>query len=136
MENKSYVIDCNFVLKWFFSSEKDSDICTDFLLEAKNKKIRLYSPDLIFAEFSNVLTKYYRKGDLSFSECLIYNKDFLGLCNENTPRVIGLSNFRNEILDLALSKKTSYYDGEYLYLSKMLNTELLTFDKELKKKVK
>ena len=33
-------------------------------------------------------------------------------------------------------KKISYYDAEYLYLSKMLNLELLTFDKDLKKKIK
>ncbi len=136
MESKSYVIDCNFVLKWFFSDEEDSNTTMDFLTSAKEKKLNLYSPYLICIEFSNVLTKYYRKGNIPLNKCLIFNRDFQELYKKGIPKLVDLNSFRNEILDLALSKKNSYYDAEYLFLAKMLNAELLTFDKELKKKVK
>ena len=136
MENKSYVVDCNFVLKWFFADEEDSTISADFLTHAKEGRINLYAPSLICIEFSNVLTKYHRKGDIPLNKCLLFNRDFLELYKKDIPKLIDLNIFRAEILDLALARKTSYYDAEYLYLAKMLNAELLTFDKELKKKVK
>ena len=47
--------------------------------------------------------------------------------------IISLDVYRNEVLDLALDNKLSYFDAEYLFLSKKLQLDLITYDQQLKR---
>ena len=129
-----YVIDCNVIVKWFIP-EKDSNIVAEFLEKAINKEITLYSTTIVVIEFANVLTKHYRKDLLTESECIRTFITFTKLINGKIINIIPLDTEKVEVLSLALESKLSYYDAEYLYLSKKLNINLVTFDKVLKSKI-
>lgn len=128
----SYVIDCNIIAKWFIE-ENDSDKALNFLERAIKNEIILYAPDLIENEFLNVLTKYNKLKTLTDKDCKKYFEAFNQLCNQQVVRIIPLNSYKNEIMNLALLQKTSYYDAEYLFLAKKLGFELITFDKYLSK---
>ena len=127
-----YVIDCNIIVKWFIP-EKDSDVTIKLLEKAINKEIDLYSPTIILIEFANVLAKHYRKNLLTENECIRSFTTLTQMMKEKTINTIPLGTEQIEVLSLALESKISYYDAEYLYLSRKLKTELITYDKHLKK---
>jgi len=127
-----YVIDCNIIVKWFIP-EKDSDVITKLLEKAINKEFDLYSPAIILLEFANVLTKYCRRNLLTESECTRAFITLTKMIKEKTINIIPLDTEKVEVLSLALESKLSYYDAEYLYLSRKLKASLITYDKTLKK---
>jgi len=133
MASKEYVIDCNVLVKWFFE-EKDSSKAELFYKEAKNGKLKLHSPNILELEFLGVLTKLGRSKDIENRFLENYFDYFIELCENKIINLVSLKNKRNEILKMSLANKIRYFDAEYLYLSKMLNIELITFDKDLKKK--
>jgi len=131
--SKTYVIDCNVIVKWFFD-EEDSDKVEFLYKEAKSGEIKLYAPEIIELEFLGVLTKLFtaKKTEKPFSRrSFLY---FLEACEDKVINLISLVSKRKEIFEVALDKKIKYFDAEYLYLAKMLNAQLLTFDEDLKKK--
>ena len=79
----------------------------------------------------NVLTKYNRAKLLNNDKCKKHYEVFIKTCNQKILNLIPLENNREEILNLALDKKLSYYDAEYLYLSRKLNIDLITYDRYL-----
>lgn len=127
-----YVIDCNVIVKWFIP-EKDSEIITKLLEKATNKEINLYSTTIVVIEFANVLARYYRKSLLTESECIRSFTTLIKMIKEKTINIISLNSEQIGVLSLALESKISYYDAEYLYLSKKLNADLITYDKHLSK---
>ena len=133
MALKGCVIDCNVLIKWFFE-EKDSNEAEFFYKEAKDGKIKLYSPSIVELEFLGVLTRLGRSKNIENRYLENYFDYFIELCENKMINLVSLKNKRNEILKMSLERKIRYFDAEYLYLSKMLDIELITFDKDLKKK--
>lgn len=132
-EDNSYVIDCNVVIKWFIKKENEVDDAIVFLEKARENKLKLYSPKIMLVEFANVMTKYRSLGILSKKECLDFFRDVLSISNQSLLTLVPLGNYTEEILNMAIEEKISYYDAEYLYLSRKLNFSLITFDKKLMK---
>lgn len=130
--NPAYVIDCNVIVKWFIP-EKDSDIISKLLEKATNKEIDLYAPTIILIEFVNVLTRHHGKSLLTENECTRAFIALTKIIKERVINTISLSTEQVEVLSLALESKLNYYDAEYLYLSRKLKLELITYDKDLKK---
>lgn len=132
LKNQKQVVDCSLVTKWYFK-EQYADAALLVLERAKEKKIFLYSPEIILIEFANVLTKKNKTKTLSNNECLQSYASFLDTCSLKILNIISLNEHRIEVLDLALTEKLSYFDAEYLYLSKKLGIGLMTYDHYLKK---
>ena len=131
--NESYVIDCNVVIKWFRLKEEHSEQTLFLFEKAAKREVILYSPAIIATEFLNVLTKLHKRYSISIIEINKYFESFQKSCNQRIVNLICQDDNRDEILNLALAEKLSYYDAEYLYLSKKLKLELITYDKYLRK---
>ena len=130
---ESYVIDCNVAIKWFRLKEEHSEQALFLFEKAAKKELTLYSPAIIVTEFLNVLTKLNKIYSISIIEINKYFESFQTSCNQRIINLIYQRDNRDKILNLALTKKLSYYDAEYLYLSKELKLELITYDKHLKR---
>ena len=87
----------------------------------------LYAPDLIFAEYANVVWKRHRRGELSGEEGLQLLADFLRMPLEVTP----CSHLAIPALRLALHTGRTVYDALYLALAVRTNSILVTADKRL-----
>jgi len=133
MGSREYVIDCNVLIKWFFE-EKDSNEAEYFYKEAKEGKIKLYSPSILELEFLGFLTRLGKSKNIENRYLEDYFDYFTELYEDKIINMVSLKNKRNEVLKMSLERGMKYFDAEYLYLSKMLNIELITFDKDLKKK--
>ena len=129
----SFVVDCNVIVKCFILEEEASSEAVNLLEKASRNEVILYAPGLIIVEFLNVLTKYNRLKTFETKESKKYFSVFLEDIEKKIINIYSLRNERNDVLDLALLEKISYFDAEYLYLSKKLKFELITYDKGLKK---
>ena len=133
MTRNSYIIDCNVVVKWYLEGEEHSNEASDLLNKASKQQIELYSPEILIIEFANVLSKYNKLKLLGATECKKYFKAFTEIYKQEVLNIISLDSSRSEVLDLALDNKLSYFDAEYLYLSKTLQFDLITYDQQLKR---
>ena len=132
MDKGSLVIDCSLIVKWF-CIEDHSDFALSFLKEAEGGTIKLFAPSIILIEFANVLRKQGRLKSITNEKCINFLIKFIEICKAKIIHLINQEEFILEIFDLASQNNLSYYDGEYLYLAKMLKVDLITFDKNLKK---
>ena len=133
ISESSWIIDCNVVIKWFLIKEEDSSNALTLLQRAKDREIFLFAPAMILIEFGNVLTKHNKYNPTFKTNFIRYYQTFTGICDTKVLNLIPLENERQNVLDLALDEKISYFDAEYLYLSRKLKFELITYDKGLKK---
>ena len=130
---KTYVIDCNVIIKWFFNEEDSSQV--DSLYDrAKSGEIELFAPSILELEFLGILTKLRRSKNMKRSILENSFSYFLDVCQDKIINLVSIANKRREVFLMSLDNNINYFDAEYLYLSKILNAELITFDKDLKKK--
>ena len=130
---KTYVIDCNVIIKWFFNEEDSSQV--DSLYDrAKSREIELFAPSILELEFLGILTKLRRSKNMKRSILENSFSYFLDVCQDKIINLVSMANRRREVFLMSLDNNINYFDAEYLYLSKILNAELITFDKNLKKK--
>ena len=132
MKKESFVIDCSAITKWFLV-EEHSESALYFLQKTEKREINLYAPRIILIEFANVMAKQARIKSVPDEKCIKYLTTFLEMCKSKIINIINQEIFILEILDLSIKNKISYFDAEYLYLSKKLKYDLITFDKYLKK---
>lgn len=129
---KSYVVDCNVIVKWFLPEEYSTEALA--VLEQATKDTHcLYAPIIIVNEFAGVLSKYNKLGLLKSEECKKYFNEFTQIINRNILNLTSSNSSHKEVLELALKEKILYNDAEYLFLSKKLNLKLITYDKYLKR---
>lgn len=129
---KSYVVDCNVIVKWFLA-EEHSEKALLLLESAATSKVILYAPEIIRYEFTGVLTKYNKLKFLTSQECKKYFNELSKIIDQNILKLASLNNNLEEVFDLAIKETILYNDAEYLYLSKKLNADLITYDKHLSK---
>lgn len=132
MSFKDIVIDCNVLTKWFFkeAGSKEAEVLYH---DAKSGKVRLYSPAILELEFLGVLTRFNKLNKIKSNLLEEYYNSFTDLCEDEIINLVSLKTERGKVLKMSLLNDVRYFDAEYLYLSKVLNAELITFDKELKK---
>ena len=131
--SKIYVIDCNVIIKWFFDEEDSSQV--DSLYDkAKSGEIELFAPSILELEFLGILTKLFRSKIMKKSILENSFSYFLEARQDKIINLVSLANKREEVFLMSLDNNIKYFDAEYLYLSQILNAELITFDKKLKKK--
>jgi len=127
---KKYVIDASLLLKFLLSENlKTEQLVNKFLILAKEKKILLYSSDLLVLEVTNGLR--YSLRDVNLAEETL--QKFLGLPINYfrfSPAQIG------KILKLSYEYQTSVYDTSYHFLAKIIQGIFLTADSEYFKKAR
>jgi len=118
--SEALVIDASVAVKWYLP-----EIHADAAARCLDEKYSLLIPDLFLAEFSNVLWKKCRIGEISDTDAQII---FATL--EKVP----LENFRHKELmlpayELATGLDRTVYDCTYLALAVLQGCRLLTADR-------
>lgn len=119
------VLDASVAVDWLFPGPGSAAALAFVRLGA-----RRVAPDLIFAEFASVATKFVRRG--------LASKDVARDAVERLPELIDeiapLSDLAGPAYDLATHYGFSAYDGLYLALARRRGLRLVTADAKLARK--
>lgn len=124
--HKAYVIDASYLLAFLLPDEKNGE--RELFFDAVyTGEVELYAPELIIYEVGNALTMAINRKRIlqSSAEDLIFG--FLKLNIHFRPIE------EIEVLNLSLAKKTTYYDGSYLWMCANLDIPLVSLDGKLKR---
>jgi len=116
------IIDASVAVKWLLK-EKDSQAAIR-LLDGKHY---LLAPDLIRAEFANVIWKQQLHGALSKSESMEILRQFLRAPLE----ILASDMILEEALSLAIQTRRTVYDCTYLALAVHKECKMVTADERL-----
>ncbi len=120
------VVDASVALKWYFP-ERGSGTADAILAEAIESARVLLAPDLIVAEFTNVLWRKTRLGECREDEAT----EILELWQTDRPTLVETSPLAQRALELALRLDHSVYDCLYLATAIEYEAGLVTADREL-----
>jgi predicted nucleic acid-binding protein len=120
------IIDASVLIK-FFVPEVLSSKAEQLLVRVEEGSIRLFAPDLIYAEAGNALWKKHRLKELTQSEVdkitdLIAS---IPLKVEPSKALFPLA------IDIAIAYEVTVYDALYLSMAKVYETQMMTADKKL-----
>ena len=119
---KACVVDASLVAAAFFQ-EPHAASAREVLASDRP----LYAPDLISAEFGNVIWKRYGRREITEEEAAQLMADFLRLPLQITPT----GELADVALQLAMRTGRTVYDCLYLALAVRTNSVLVTADKRL-----
>lgn len=117
------VVDASVVVKWWFP-EAASAAALDVLAEATAGSCDLHAPDLIVAEFANVLWRKARRGEWEAGGA----GELLELWRIYRPRLVASELLEARALTLAMRLYHAAYDCFYLATAVELGGELVTAD--------
>lgn len=115
-----FVVDASVAVKWFVP-EVHSVAAAKLL----RRKAVLYAPELILAEFGNILWKKCRRKEVSPEEAAGILSDF----RRAAMTVVPHDGLLDGALEFALSHRRSFYDSLYLSLAVSLGAPLVTADR-------
>jgi len=120
------IIDASVLVK-FFVPEVLSSKAEQLLASVEEGSVRLFAPDLIYAEAGNILWKKRRLKELTQSEVgkitdLIVS---IPLKVETSKALFPLA------IDLANAYEVTVYDALYLSMAKVYETQMMTADRRL-----
>lgn len=121
-----FVVDASFLLSFLFPDENNSQV-EKILDDVYSGKVQLMAPLLLPFEIFNGFWTAFIKGRVSENIIENLSEQFFNL------NVIFMETNYLEVLKLASSKKLTFYDATYLYLSQSQDIPLLTLDKQLQK---
>jgi predicted nucleic acid-binding protein len=119
---KNWVVDASVVAAAFFE-EEHARSARELLASAAE----LLVPDLIYAEFGNVVWKRFRRGELTADEATEMFADFLTLQLQGTPA----SELVEIALKIAMETQRTVYDCTYVALAIRQKSRMVTADKKL-----
>jgi len=121
------VID-NSILVPLFLEDEDSAVAEEIF---QREELELYAPELLLAEFGNVMLVCLRRGRLTDREVHEAHEAL----NESGLEFCGIPSLhqREQTHDLAVKNQLSYYDATYLALTLGKKGKLATLDKALQK---
>jgi predicted nucleic acid-binding protein len=119
------VVDSGIVVKWF-TAEPYSTESIKVLNEYQNGSINLLAPDLMFAEFGNIVWKKIQFQGLSQTDGQLIIDSFKKLRFSITSNEILL----DDAYQLALKYKRTVYDCLYLALSLREKCQFVTADEK------
>jgi len=116
---KPLIVDANVAAKWFLP-EPDAAPALRLL----NGRYRLIAPDLIRAEFGNIVWKLHTRGTLDTKEASDMMEHFLSMPLEIHDSTYLLA----PALQIAIATNRTVYDSLYLALAVELNGTVVTAD--------
>ncbi len=87
----------------------------------------IIAPELYVPESGNTLLQYVKKELITMEEAYKYINQSLDIVDS----FINLANHSTDILSMAYRNNISFYDAQYLFLTKAMNGKLLSRDKAL-----
>jgi predicted nucleic acid-binding protein len=120
------VIDASVVLKWYFP-EPGSTEAERMLLDAAEGTRELLAPELIVAEFANVLWKKVRRRECDADQA----HTFLGAFATDAPRLVEAEPLAPRAFELACQLDETVYDCFYLAAAIESGATLVTADARL-----
>ena len=126
---KAAVVDASVAVKWYLpaNGEELVEQAFDLLSAYRNRKITLFAPDLLWAEFGNVMSKAVRSGRVSEATAQLAITDILAW----QFQIVNSDALLSKALTLAVSENRSFYDSLYVALAARLNIDLITADERL-----
>lgn len=117
-----YVVDASVVVKWFLPEDH-----TESARRLLHDGLELFSPDLVRAEFGNVMWKRWRRGDLSAEavDAALRSLGRLPLRIEPSESLMGIA------WNVARLYDRSFYDGLYAALAERAGCPLVTADRRV-----
>lgn len=122
---KRLVVDASVAMKWY-APEHDS-IRAIAVLESVKHGVALHAPELIYAEFGNILWKKQKRGELPKSEIgsiLNMFTDVPLVASENRVLLPGA-------LEIAMATGRTLYDSLYVALAEEIDAKVVTADRKL-----
>lgn len=126
---KAYVVDASVAVKWYIPEAK-SEEAVKYLVSYERNQATLLAPDLIVSEVGNVLLKKTKTGDLSVEDAA----EIATLFAKHCPlKLVPVKELLPAALELAGNLELTVYDSLYLALALLMETNLVTADRQLKK---
>lgn len=125
---KNIVLDASVIVKWFID-ENNSDKAEIIKEQFINEKINIIIPSLLYYEVLNVL-KYSK----------LFKLDELNLVGESIENygfnaVVIKDEIREKMVEIAINHDISIYDASYIALAEKFNTQLITADEKISRKL-
>ena len=119
------VIDSNVVIKWFI--EEEDSATAQLIYEAyENGNVSLLAPDLIYAEFGNIIWKKLTFHSLKYDEADFAIQEVRKLAISITP----VTDLFDDAYRIAVRHQRTFYDSLYLALSIKENCKFVTADEK------
>ena len=122
---KNLVVDSGITVKWYIE-EDDSDIAQLIYNEYEAGNISFLAPDLIYAEFGNIIWKKQIFKNLNANEADFAISEFKKISFTLTPITL----LFDDAYKIAVKYKRTFYDSLYLALSVRENCEFVTADEK------
>lgn len=116
-----YVVDASVAVKWFLP-----EIHSDAAIKVLKSRRELLAPDLIWAEFGNVLQKKVRRNEMDSAEARQCMRDFAKFPVQTTSSRI----LADTAWSLMPGNAVSFYDALYLALAVGSGARLVTADRK------
>lgn len=124
-----FVVDASVAVKWFLPSagepfSEQARLVREMVLQGEDQFI---APDLLWAEFGNVMWRAVRRGRLTAEEAKLGVDTFakMAILNVLSHPLIPMA------LDLAISSNCTLYDCLYVTLAMESSAQLITADEQL-----
>ena len=128
--NKNVIVDTSAIIRLYIPDGPIPEGLEEKINHAINGELNLLAPELLIAEFNQVLLKKERAKILSTKEV---NKIRLNF-DELPILFISHKNLINEALDVARAKSITIYDALFFALACQMSAQLITADEGLRKK--
>ena len=122
---KNIVVDSGITIKWFIE-EDDSDIAQLIYDDYESGNFSFLAPDLIYAEFGNIVWKKLIFKNLDPKEANFAVQEFKKISFTLTP----ITALFDDAYEIAVKYKRTFYDSLYLALSVRENCEFVTADEK------
>jgi predicted nucleic acid-binding protein len=120
------VVDASVAAKWYFA-EVGHASADRVLAERMRGERELFAPDLLVAEFANVLWKRVRRGECTRDAA----RQILGFFDVDRPELVPSAHLLHRAFDLATELAQPVYDCLYLALAQGIEASLATSDRRL-----
>ena len=122
---EDYVIDSSVAVKWFVF-ENDSPTAIKILESYKRNEIKFLAPDLIYAEFGNIIWKKQVFQSFSSADANFALQEIQKLAISVTPA----TDLFDDAYKIAVKHGRTFYDSLYLALSVRENCKFVTADEK------